>query len=226
MALKGFVFDFNGVLFLDNELQERAWREYSIRLRGVPLSSEEMAEHVHGRNNRHTFEYLLGRSVDYEEIPCFTDGKEDIYRSLCLASCDAFQLSPGAVPLLYSLAAMGAPRAVATAMEISNIEFFIKHFCLLNWFERKNIVYDDGGHPGKPAPDIYLIACWRLGLKPEECVVVEDSLSGLAAANAAGIGCLIALGSKEKHPALLAMPGVKFAVESLAEVSAQKLLNP
>ena len=223
MKYRGVVFDYNGVLFWDNELQERAWKEFSVRLRGVSLSDGEMALQVHGRNNRHTFEYLVEHPIDGEDLACFTDGKEDIYRTLCLASGESFKLSPGTVELLDLIAVKGVPRAIATAMERSNIDFFIKHFGLLKWFEDSKIVYDDGSHPGKPAPDIYLKACHRLGLPPSACVVVEDSLSGLASANAAGVGCLIALGPKSRHEALLKLPGVSFAVESLAQIDAAAL---
>lgn len=43
----------------------------------------------------------------------------------------------------------------------------------------------------KPAPDIYLLACQRLGLPPTQCLVIEDSRNGLRAAKAAGMRCLI-----------------------------------
>jgi HAD superfamily hydrolase (TIGR01509 family) len=42
----------------------------------------------------------------------------------------------------------------------------------------------------KPAPDIFLEACSRLRLAPEDCLVVEDAVSGVAAARAAGMRCL------------------------------------
>ena len=222
---KGFIFDFNGVLFWDTDIQEQSWREYSLVLRGVPLSDAEMAGHVHGRSIRYTFEYLLERSVDFEELACFTDGKEGIYRHHCLASGERFRLSPGAEGLLDALVSKSVPHAIATAMERTNIDFFIRHFNLLKWFEDAKIVYDDGTHQGKPAPDIYLKAASRLGLKTCECVVVEDSLSGLAAANAAGIGCLIALGPKDAHESLKRLPGVTFAVESLAQVDTTELFG-
>ncbi|MEJ2751812.1 MAG: HAD family phosphatase, partial [Chloroflexota bacterium] len=54
----GIIFDFNGVLWWDNALQEESWRDWSAELRGYPLSDEEMTEHVHGRNNSYTQQYL------------------------------------------------------------------------------------------------------------------------------------------------------------------------
>lgn len=49
------------------------------------------------------------------------------------------------------------------------------------------IGYDGGIRAGKPTPDIHLQAAGNLGLAPAECVVVEDSRSGMEAAQAAGI---------------------------------------
>ena len=51
------------------------------------------------------------------------------------------------------------------------------------------VVGEDVSHK-KPAPDIFLLAANRLKLKPEECLVVEDAVSGVAAAKAAGSRCL------------------------------------
>jgi HAD superfamily hydrolase (TIGR01509 family) len=223
MSFKGMIFDFNGVLFWDSDIQTRAWKEFSRRLRETELSDDEILVEVHGRNMRHSFEYLLGRPVDAEDLAAFTDGKEDIYRKLCLDSGERFRLSPGAEEFLDELKARGIPRAIATAMEISNIEFFIKHFNLLKWFERSRIVYDDGSHPGKPAPDIYVKAAWRLGLEPKDCVVVEDSVSGLAAAVAAKAGFVAALGPKESHERLARIPGVTQVVESIGQLAELKL---
>jgi len=48
---------------------------------------------------------------------------------------------------------------------------------------------DDVAH-GKPAPDIYLLACERLGVSPAEALALEDSPTGIAAAKAAGLACI------------------------------------
>ena len=52
------------------------------------------------------------------------------------------------------------------------------------------IVTADDVDAGKPAPDIYLLACERLGVRPEDSLALEDSPSGIAAAKAAGLACI------------------------------------
>ena len=89
------------------------------------------------------------------------------------------------------------------------------HLALGRWFAPQHTIYDRGRYPGKPAPDIYLEAAGALGLPPAACVVVEDSLAGIAAARAAGIGGIIALGPAERHIELAALPGVDEVIVDL-----------
>jgi beta-phosphoglucomutase-like phosphatase (HAD superfamily) len=220
---KGIIFDLNGVLWLDGPLQEQAWAQFSAELRGWPLSPGEMARHVHGRNNRHTLEYLLARSLAEGELERLSEQKEAGYRRLCLAEGASFCLSPGAAPLLDWLAAHRVPRAIATSSGQGNVGFFRQHLGLDRWFAAGAIVYDDGTLPGKPAPDLYCRAARVLGLPPPCCVVVEDSLSGLEAARAAGIGQVVALGPPGEHATLAAIPGVSLVVASLAQLAAGEL---
>lgn len=219
MRFKGIVFDFNGVLWWDTPLQEQAWQEYSARLRGAPLSREELALHTYGRPNRHTLEYLLGQPLSDSQVWQMVQEKEGLYRALCLELGEGFRLSPGAAELLDYLAQRAIPRTIATASEKTNLDFFFQHLDLGRWFSLELVVYDDGLLPGKPAPDIYLQAAARLGLRPTECVVVEDSLSGLQAARAAGAGYLIALNPTQAHLPV----AVDEILDSLADFPRERL---
>ncbi len=222
MKFKGLIFDFNGVLWWDNHLQEQSWQQFSAQVRGNPFSEEEMAVHVHGRNNQHTLEYLTGRPVKGAELHQLIQQKETIYRQLCLEQAENFKLSPGAIELLDFLVAHHIPHTIATASGRTNLDFFVKHLHLDQWFDIEQIVYDDGTRPGKPAPDIYLQAASNLGLEPTHCIVIEDSRSGLQAAYAAGIGHIIALGPGHSHHQL-GHKGVSRVIESLQQVPKEQL---
>jgi len=226
VAWQGIIFDLNGVLLWDGALQEEAWARFSAAVRGRALSPGEMAIHVHGRNNRYTLEYLLSRPLSGDELERLSEAKEEYYRGLCLAQGRAeFRLSPGAASLLDWLAAHGIPRAIATASGRANVDFFREHLGLDRWFDQA-LVYDDGTLRGKPAPDLYLRAAGTLGLAPAGCVVVEDSVSGLEAARAAGTGLVVARGPPGSHAALAALPGVSLVIESLADLPARELFAP
>jgi beta-phosphoglucomutase-like phosphatase (HAD superfamily) len=222
MRLHGIIFDFNGVLWWDGPLQVAAWRQFSKAVRGDPFSADEIRVHVHGRTNRHTLEYLTGRPVTGDELRRLIQEKEALYRQHCLDQGAAFALSPGAIDLLTYLVAHEIPHTIATASEKTNLDFFVEHLQLDVWFDLTQIVYDDGHRPGKPAPDIYLEAAARLALAPSRCLVVEDSEAGIAAAHAAGIGRVVALGPVEAHPRLRQCEGVDDVVESLREIPAAR----
>ena len=214
----GLIFDFNGVLWWDNALQERSWRIFSAGRRGNPLSDLELAEHVHGRNNSYTQQYLSDRRLTAVEAEQLSEQKEIGYRRLCLELGEDFRLSPGAESLLDFLVANNIPHTIATASGKGNVEFFIDNLQLERWFDPALIVYDDGTMAGKPAPDFYLEAAARLNLPPGQCIVVEDSLSGIKAAQAAGIGRVIALLGDGGHAQRGEMPAGVTVIGDLSEL--------
>jgi HAD superfamily hydrolase (TIGR01509 family) len=217
MTASGIIFDFNGVLWWDRALQEAAWRRFARRLRAAPFTAAEMAHEMHGRANGDVLAYLVGHPLSAAEVASLTQEKEAVYRALCLEQGDAFALSPGAESLLAFLRDHDIARTIATASEATNLAFFVRHLHLARWFDVQTIVYDDGTMPNKPAPDIYRRAAAALGLPPARCAVVEDSHAGIAAARAAGIGTIFALGPQARHNELRALPGVDAVLTSLAD---------
>lgn len=211
----GVIFDFNGVLLWDNHLHEEAWRRFSERLRGVPMSIDEMKVAVHGRVNRDILEYVLGRRPDDDETHVLAGEKETLYRRLAMESPETYRLSPGAAELLDYLVANNIPRAIATSSPPGNVAFFIEHLDLLHWFTPEHIVHDRGLYPGKPGPGIYLEAAACLGLHPNRCMVVEDAVMGIESANNAGIGAIVGISTTESRNTLAALPGVQVVIPDL-----------
>lgn len=201
MKYKGIIFDFNGVLLWDSHLHEQAWRDFSKLLRGYSLSSEELFGQVHGRTNKSVLEYILNRPITSQELHTLSCQKESLYQDLCLKNLVDFQLSPGAIDLLDFLVKNAIPHTIATASDGNNLKFFIEHLKLDRWFNTAEIVYDDGSHSGKL--DMFLKAAKNLKLLPEQCIVIEDSKSGIHAAHKANIGKIIGFGPKDRHGVLL-----------------------
>ena len=197
MSYNGIIFDFNGTLFWDSELHMEAWREFSRRLRGTPFSDEEMLKYMFGRTNEDIIAYAIGKRPSPELVEKFAVEKEQVYRDMCKKHPEIFKLAPFAEEFLNYLKESNIPRTIATMSEKDNVDFYIKEFHLEKWFDVEKIVYSDGIIPGKPAPDIYLIAAKRLGLDPQNCIVVEDAISGINAAKNAGIGKVVAIASME-----------------------------
>ena len=217
MKYKGIIFDFNGTLFLDSEKHMEAWRAFSKELRGTAFSDEEMRDHMFGGTNEDIIAYAIGRKPDKTLVEKYTAEKEAIYRQMCRDDKEHFVLTDGAVELLDYLKLRNIPRTIATMSEKVNVDFFIQGFHLEKWFDLDKIVYDNGKIPGKPAPDIYEIAAENIGLPPAECIVVEDAVSGIAAAKNAGAGKIIAIGPEENHNFLMSLDGVSETITNFYE---------
>jgi beta-phosphoglucomutase-like phosphatase (HAD superfamily) len=101
--------------------------------------------------------------------------------------------------------------------EWDNVEFYIKEFHLEKWFDLDKIVFSDGTIPGKPAPDIFLIASEKIGIEPKDCVVIEDAIAGINSAKNAGIGKIIAIASLEPIDFYKKMEGISQIITNFYE---------
>ena len=205
---KGIIFDFNGTLFWDSKMHLEAWREYSKKLRSYPFTDDEMRKYMFGRTNEDIVKYLIGKQPSKELVEKCQNEKESVYRDWCRKDKDNFKLAKGAVEFLDFLKENNIPCTIATMSEEQNVQFFIEGFNLEKWFEPEKIVFDNGKIKGKPEPDIYEIAAKNIGLKPEECIVVEDALSGIESAYRAGIGKIFAIESMETRELYSTIPAV------------------
>jgi len=93
---------------------------------------------------------------------------------------------PGVRAVVEELRARGTALAVASQSPLARVRFSLEVTGLAQLFGEHLYVTSMVARP-KPAPDVYLLAASRLGVHPEECVVVEDSPAGAAAALAAGM---------------------------------------
>lgn len=190
---KGAIFDFNGTLFFDSKKHEIAWGKFAIDVRGHAFTEEEMVQYVYGRSNRSILEYLLKREIPDDVLQFFVAKKEDFYRHICLQDKKNLKLVAGAILLFEFLIGKEIPITIATASEITNLQFFNEQFGLDKWFDMDKVIFDDFKIKGKPAPDMFLAATQKLGLDPPECIIFEDSTSGVQAAKAVGIGRIIVI---------------------------------
>ena len=114
--------------------------------------------------------------------------------SSCASACafssresDLFLLTvkEGAKEVLEYLKSHGYKIGMATSTPLDTVKDHLARTGMTDYFD--TVVTGDMIQNGKPAPDIYLLAAERLGVSPEECVGVEDSLNGVRAIHAAGM---------------------------------------
>lgn len=127
---------------------------------------------------------------------------------------------PGALELLARLTATGIPLAVASNSERAFLERTLASAGLLHDGPFQTIVSAQDVQSPKPAPDIYLEACRRLGAEPAASIALEDSPIGVASAAAAGMFVI----AVPYFPGT-EMPGSDLLGESLADPAVARALG-
>lgn len=204
-------------MFLDSAENEIAWRHEIKSISGKTISDEEFKNFVHGAMNEDIIRYFMGMHTPDIKVKLFSEEKEIFYRDLCLKNPKMLHLTPGLVPLLNELRAENIPINIATAALPSNVEFYFKQLDLARWFSRTKVICNDGSFPGKPNPIIYLKAARALGVNPEDCIVVEDSISGIKAASNAGVKKIIAMASTNPVEYFANIPNVTAVIKDFYE---------
>ena len=175
-----FIFDLDGVLVHSMPLHVLAWEEY---LAGLGITVDDLERRMHGKRNAELVNDLIG--TDLAEDTVFNHGakKEALFREMILRNgLDAYRI-PGLNDFLARHP--DTPNAVASNAEPQNIDFVLDRYGLREFFP-VTVNGFEVSRP-KPFPDIYLEAARRLNVEPANCVVFEDSPTGLQAGVAAGM---------------------------------------
>jgi len=206
--MKAVLFDFNGTLYNDTDFHRRAWRSYMKKRFGADVTDEQLAKYYIGPGNETIFKTFFNGKVTAEEIVKYSLEKEEEYRAICRSDPKNLQLIEGAYTLFDLLRSRDIPFAVATASGINNVNFYLNELGLGKWLTIDDVVYEDGKCRGKPEPDFYLEAARRVKRDIADCIVVEDSKTGLQAAINAKAGRIIAIDRSTPRDVLEAMPEV------------------
>ena len=137
---------------------------------------------MYGRRNDQIVRDFFGEQLSENEVAARGFAKEALYREMIAGRIESM-LVPGLRDFLDRH--RDTPKAVASNAEPANVDFLLDRAGLRPYFR---VVVD--GHQvtrPKPYPDIFLRAAGLLGVPPAECLVFEDSHSGVEAAQAAGM---------------------------------------
>jgi beta-phosphoglucomutase len=174
------IFDMDGVIVDSNPLHREAWAAFNRRY-GLE-TTDAMLERMYGRRNDQIVRDFFGEDLPAGEVAARGAAKEALYREMLGGRIEEM-LVPGLRAFLERY--RGAPLAVATNAEPENVDFVLDRAGLRPYFD---VVVD--GHQvslPKPHPEIYLHAAALLRIAPANCIVLEDSHTGIAAARAAGM---------------------------------------
>lgn len=181
--IRAVIWDMDGVLADTAPYHLSAWQE-TFRKRGVKFTADDF-QYTFGRRNDSIISHILGQPATPEEIEAIAREKEATFRRMIGQNIKAL---PGVVKLLQSLQEHGVKMAIASSTPMENIQLITATLGIADYF--RAIVTGQDVTEGKPSPQSFLLAAKRLGVKPGDCVVIEDAVAGVTAAKRAGMACI------------------------------------
>lgn len=207
VPLRAVTFDLDGLMFNTEEMYQEVDREILSR-RGKPPSTE-LLDQMMGRQAKVALQLM----IDWHQLPdsveeLLAESREIMMRLLPTRLAPM----PGMIELLTALEAAGIPRGIATS---SSREFTASILLRYEWEQRFSFALTgESIEHSKPAPDVYLLAAEKHGVRPEEMMVLEDSQIGCQAGVAAGAYTVaVPSGRSRAHD----FAGVQLVAESLQD---------
>jgi beta-phosphoglucomutase family hydrolase len=211
---KGVIFDLDGVLIDSGWAHKQAW--FDLAERESLDFSDDLFNDTFGMQNDQIIPILIGHEVEPDKLEEMSEWKERRYRDIV---SERLTLSPGAENLLAELKDKGFRLAIGSSTPKANLDLMFQ--CLkLNNYINEYVTKEDVEN-GKPAPDTFITAAQKLMLSPQYCVVVEDAVHGIEAANAAGMSVIALTTTRERED----LSGADIIADSLAELKVEDFVG-
>ena len=178
---KGVIFDMDGLMFDTENLSSECWvrvgRENNFEI------TRELIDSTRGLDRRKTKILLEEKFGDTFDFQVFSDRSRQYMDDVIKKQ--GMPIKAGLLELLEYIRENRLKCAVASSTERERVEYYLETAGIRKYFN--TIVCGDEVKRGKPNPDIFRKAAEKLELKPESCLVLEDSKYGIEAAFRAGI---------------------------------------
>ena len=186
MSIKAVIFDLDGVIVSTDDYHYRAWKTMSDA-EGIYFD-REINERLRGVSRMESLEIILekaDKAYTNEEKNEMAEKKNSLYREL-LEELSPMDILPGVRRVLETLKVNNINIAIGSSSK--NTPMILKKIGLNDYFD----AVADGNEikNSKPDPEVFLLAAQKLGINPEECLVVEDADAGVEAATAGNMKVL------------------------------------
>ena len=208
------IFDCNGVLVDSEPIAAEVASEEFTRA-GFPLTADVVARFFTGRRPADMFAEI--EAAYRKKLP---PNLTTIVMATTLQRLRA-ELRPTR-HMEYALTWLRGPKCVASSSPIERVRASLETTDLLRFFE-PNVFSASDVPRGKPAPDLFLYVAGRMGMLPAQCLVVEDSPAGIAAATAAGMTSIGFVGGTHAGPnleSLLVHAGARAVIADMRALKA------
>lgn len=173
------VFDLNGVIVNDERIHQESWRQL-LKKHNFKISEEEFKDKIFGRTEKEVLNHLFNKKISKEELERYSSERVKIAINVFKPK---ISLTRGLDKFLDLLHKYKIQIAIATSSRRTYLNFILDELNIRKYFQ--TILSAEDIKYGKPHPEIYLKTAQKLGVKPENCIVFEDSISGIKSAKAA-----------------------------------------
>lgn len=187
------LFDMDGVICHTNPYHSKAFQVF-FKKRNMNPTQTEFEKHMYGKSNSYIFSHFFGRKIEGEELTTYEDEKEGLFREIYAEYVKPIK---GFLPFLELLAKKEYKLGVATSAPRANLDLIMDRLNIRDYFNSLLASEDVTSH--KPDPQVYLKSAKNLNAQSSECLVFEDSFSGITAAINAKMGVIGVLSSHSKE---------------------------
>lgn len=210
--IKGYIFDLDGVIVDTAKYHFNAWRRLANSL-GFDITLEQN-ENLKGVSRKESLEYILGigkMEFSEEKKAEMAELKNSWYVDT-ISNMDKSELLPGSEALIKEIRQLDLKISLGSASK--NSVRILNATDLIHYFDA--VIDGNKTTESKPHPQVFLLGAKALELNPEECIVFEDSINGIKAANTGGF-ISIGIGDKDiLHEADIVIPSLEgVTVDSL-----------
>lgn len=190
---KAVIFDMDGVICHTNPHHSVAFKEFFAKREMYPTEGE-FEKHMYGKSNSYIMSHFFGRKIEGDELKDLEEEKEGLFRDMYKEKIEAIA---GFEQFLDELKSAGIKTGVATSAPMENMKMIGDKLNLFSKMESYLASEDVNKH--KPDPEIYLKTAHNLAIEVQNCIVFEDSFSGVSAAKNAGMRVVGVLSSHTKE---------------------------
>jgi beta-phosphoglucomutase len=204
---KAVLWDMDGVICDNGHLHYASWKEAFAHFPAYHFS-EEFFQRTFGMNNFGVLSVLLEREPTADELEQIAEEKERTFREMIVGNV---QYLPGVEHWLHTFKKLGVPQAIASSAPQANIDAFRRELHLDDYL---SVYISAQDMPSKPDPAVFLAAANTLGVPPQDCLVVEDAIAGVAAGIAGGMRVIAVTTTNPRE----ALSQAHLVVNTLAEI--------
>lgn len=215
MSSMAVLWDLNGVIIDDMRFHLISFQKF-LRELGYDMTEEYFVTKCTGTPPTEVFADILptiGNPVTIEQA---VDRKREIYFEVTRGN---MEMLPGVLKLIEDLNVHKFPQAIASGATRPEVEAIIAEFGISGYFGAV-VACEDVSH-GKPDPEPFLTAASRLGVEPENCVVIEDGEYGIRAAKACGMRAIAVTNTQPREN----LSAADVIVDSLEAVDLRTIAN-